>query len=299
MLVPARPSLSARWAAAGRARLEGTRPSTPAGDVAAERALERERARPVGVARWAARRRWRSAPVSSTTKWPTPSGAASTRWCCWAPATTAAPCASVVAPIHWFEVDLPATLADKRRRLDALGVAAGNVRSRRPRPEPRRRRRGPGLGRPRRAPAVALRGRECVRHPHPRVRGRALSGPADAGRPGQRPGRHVPSVARARSARPGGHARRSGSCARPSVVGARASSSPATPRSSSSSPAGASCGPRRRPRAGWARVLPWSPWPASRPQAEARRAGLRPQALAPEGATAPPAQLAAAGTRPR
>ena len=29
---------------------------------------------------------------------------------------------------RWFEVDLPETLADKRRRLDELGVAAGNVR---------------------------------------------------------------------------------------------------------------------------------------------------------------------------
>ena len=32
-------------------------------------------------------------------------------------------------PARWFEVDLPETLADKRRRLDSLGVAAsGNVR---------------------------------------------------------------------------------------------------------------------------------------------------------------------------
>jgi methyltransferase (TIGR00027 family) len=31
-------------------------------------------------------------------------------------------------PARWFEVDLPATQADKRRRLEALGVTATNVR---------------------------------------------------------------------------------------------------------------------------------------------------------------------------
>ncbi len=48
--------------------------------------------------------------------------------CCWAPATTGARCASAADRPSWFEVDLPQILADKRRRLDTLGVTSANVR---------------------------------------------------------------------------------------------------------------------------------------------------------------------------
>ena len=117
------PTLSERWTAAQRARLERSRPSTPRGDVAAEQLLYRDVA-------------GRSTPALG------PAGPLELRT-----RVVDAQVAQALGqgigqvvvvdggydgralrfgggPARWFEVDHPTTLADKRRRLDALGVEA-------------------------------------------------------------------------------------------------------------------------------------------------------------------------------
>jgi methyltransferase (TIGR00027 family) len=125
--VRGRPSLSARWAAASRARLERTRPSTPAGDVAAERALEQSVRGPVALpagrtAALAARTSFVDHEVADAL------GRGLDQVVLLGAGYDGRALRFGGGPVRWFEVDFPETLADKRRRLDSLGVAAGNVR---------------------------------------------------------------------------------------------------------------------------------------------------------------------------
>ncbi len=123
----ARPSLSARWAAAGRGRLEGTRPSTPAGDVAAERALEQSVrgpvALPAGRSATAERTRFVDREVADAL------GRGVDQVVLLGAGYDGRALRFGGGSTRWFEVDLPATLADKRRRLDDLGGPAANVRA--------------------------------------------------------------------------------------------------------------------------------------------------------------------------
>jgi methyltransferase (TIGR00027 family) len=122
----ARPSVSARWAAANRARLERTRPSTPGGDVAAERALGQSvrgfMAWPVG----------RMAPLVERTRFvdhevATALGRGLDQVVLLGAGYDGRALRFGGGPVRWFEADLPQTLADKRRRLDDLGVATDTV----------------------------------------------------------------------------------------------------------------------------------------------------------------------------
>ena len=122
----ARPSLTARWVAAHRTRLARTRPSTPSGDVAGEQALDRAVsgafAVPVGRATGLAERtRFVDNEVARALGHGVDQvvllGAGyDGRALRFASETT-----------RWFEVDLPATQADKRRSLAALGLAPQGV----------------------------------------------------------------------------------------------------------------------------------------------------------------------------
>jgi methyltransferase (TIGR00027 family) len=123
-----RPSLSARWAAANRARLERTRPSTPAGDVAGERALEQSVRGPVA---WPA---GRTAPLAERTRFVDHEvadalGRGLDQVVLLGAGYDGRALRFGGGPARWFEVDLPEILADKRRRLDSLGVPTGTVRS--------------------------------------------------------------------------------------------------------------------------------------------------------------------------
>lgn len=123
-----RPSLTARWAAARRAPLARTRPSTPAGDVAGERALTRDVTgllavpaglpRPAGIAR-------RTAFIDNEV------AAALGRGIEQLVIVGAGYDGRALrfggGAARWFEVDFPSTQADKRRRLAALGVATDGV----------------------------------------------------------------------------------------------------------------------------------------------------------------------------
>jgi methyltransferase (TIGR00027 family) len=124
--MPDRPSLSARWAAATRARLERTRPSTPAGDVAAERALEQSVRGPVALptgrtAALAVRTRFIDHEVADAL------GRGLDQVVLLGAGYDGRALRFGGGATRWFEVDLPEILADKRRRLDALGVAADNA----------------------------------------------------------------------------------------------------------------------------------------------------------------------------
>ncbi len=115
-----RPSLTARWVAAHRDRLAGTRPSTPTGDAPGEHALYRDvrgifavpLGRPTGLAQ-------RTAFVDNEVAGAIGRGVEQVvllgagydgRALRFAGAT------------RWFEVDRPPTLEDKQRRLHALGL---------------------------------------------------------------------------------------------------------------------------------------------------------------------------------
>ncbi len=123
---PGRASLTARWVAAHRDRLAPTRPSTPTGDVASERALERDVrgvfAVPIGrPTSMAERTRFVDNEVALALGHDVDQvvllgagydGRASR----FGGGTT-----------RWFEVDLPTTQQDKRRRLAALAIAPEGV----------------------------------------------------------------------------------------------------------------------------------------------------------------------------
>jgi methyltransferase (TIGR00027 family) len=121
-----RPSLSARWAAANRARLERSRPSTPAGDVAAERSLEQSVRGPLALpaGRTAAleeRTRFVDHEVADAL------GRGVDQLVLLGAGYDGRALRFGGGASRWFEVDLPEILADKRRRLDSLGVSTDAV----------------------------------------------------------------------------------------------------------------------------------------------------------------------------
>jgi len=118
---PGRPSLAARWLAASRARLAHTRPSTPGGDPEGERRLYRSVsgsfAVPVGLpAGLHERTRVIDAELARALGHGIPQivllGAG----------YDGRTLRFGGGPVRWFEVDLAAVQADKRRRLRALGI---------------------------------------------------------------------------------------------------------------------------------------------------------------------------------
>jgi methyltransferase (TIGR00027 family) len=125
--MPGRPSLSARWAAANRARLERTRPSTPGGDLAAERALEQSVR---GFVAWPA---GRTAALAERTRFVDHEvadalGRGLDQVVLLGAGYDGRALRFGGGTARWFEVDLPETLADKRRRLGDLGVPTDTVR---------------------------------------------------------------------------------------------------------------------------------------------------------------------------
>jgi methyltransferase (TIGR00027 family) len=116
-----RPSVTARWVAAQQLRLERTRPSTPGGDVDAERRLLRDVARgltvPAGRSSVLAQRtRVVDAEVARAI------GRGTTQIVLLGAGYDGRSLRFGGGAARWFEVDRPATLADKRGRLDALGI---------------------------------------------------------------------------------------------------------------------------------------------------------------------------------
>jgi methyltransferase (TIGR00027 family) len=116
-----RPSLAARWVAAQRLSLERTRPSTPGGDVEAERRLYRAVAGGVTVpigrgAALAQRTQVIDAEVARAL------GQGATQIVLLGAGEDGRALRFGGGPVHWFEVDRPWAQADKRNRLAALGV---------------------------------------------------------------------------------------------------------------------------------------------------------------------------------
>src|SRR5215472_12142323 len=115
-----RPSLTARWVAANRARLERRRPSTPEGDVAGERKLYRDLSgvfavtfgRATGVAQ-------RTAFVDNEVARAIGHGVDQIVLL---GAGYDGRALRFGGTTRWFEVDDPSTQDDKRRRLAALGA---------------------------------------------------------------------------------------------------------------------------------------------------------------------------------
>ncbi len=121
-----RPSVTARWVAAQRARLARTRPSTPSGDVEAEHRLYRDVAgpfvvpigRPTGVA---ARTRIVDAEVARAL------GRGIDQIVLVGAGYDGRALRFGGRAVRWFEVDLPSMQADKRRRLASLGIEPAGV----------------------------------------------------------------------------------------------------------------------------------------------------------------------------
>jgi methyltransferase (TIGR00027 family) len=122
----ARPSVTARRVAAHRARLERTRPSTPGADLEGEHRLYRDVSgmfalpvgRPTGIAE---RTRVVDAEVARAI------GRGTTQVVLLGAGYDGRALRFGGGAVRWFEVDLAATQADKRRRLDALGSRAAAV----------------------------------------------------------------------------------------------------------------------------------------------------------------------------
>ena len=117
-----RPSLRARWVAAQRLRLARTRPSTPGGDVEAERRLYRAVAGgmniPVGrSAALAQRTQVIDAEVARAL------GRGTAQVVLLGAGDDGRGLRFGAGAVRWFEVDRPAAQADKRRRLQALDIA--------------------------------------------------------------------------------------------------------------------------------------------------------------------------------
>jgi methyltransferase (TIGR00027 family) len=117
-----RPSVTARQVAAHRARLDGTRPSTPGGDVAGEQRLYRDvggglpalpGAQPTGMAE---RTRFVDDEVTRAI------GLGIDQIVLVGAGYDGRPLRFGGGVTRWFEVDVPSTQADKRRRLAALGA---------------------------------------------------------------------------------------------------------------------------------------------------------------------------------
>jgi methyltransferase (TIGR00027 family) len=121
-----RPSLTARWVAARRAALAPTRSSTPTGDVEGERDLYRDvgrnvtfnLARPSGVNH---RTQFIDAEVADAIR------RGVDQIVILGAGYDGRALRFGGGPTRWFEVDLPSTQADKRRRLAALGVSPVGV----------------------------------------------------------------------------------------------------------------------------------------------------------------------------
>jgi methyltransferase (TIGR00027 family) len=121
-----RPSLTARWVAARRAILAPTRSSTPTGDVNGERALYRDVsgnvtfnfARPSGVHH---RTQFIDGEVAGAI------GRGVEQVVILGAGYDGRALRFGGAPTRWFEVDVPSTQDDKRRRLAALGVSPVGV----------------------------------------------------------------------------------------------------------------------------------------------------------------------------
>jgi methyltransferase (TIGR00027 family) len=121
-----RPSLAARWSAAGRARLEATRPSTPGGDVQAEHALDESlRGRlglPLGHATALKERtRFLDNEVAGAL------GQGLTQVVSLG-AGYDGRALRFGGAARWFEVDRPDIQADKRQRLATQGLSTGATR---------------------------------------------------------------------------------------------------------------------------------------------------------------------------
>jgi methyltransferase (TIGR00027 family) len=117
-----RPSLSVRWEAAQRLRLERTRPSTPGGDVEAERRFYRSVVGNVNVpfgraAALAQRTHLVDAQVASAL------GRGTTQIVLFGAAGDGRALRFGGGAVRWFEVDGPAAQAGKRDRLGALGIS--------------------------------------------------------------------------------------------------------------------------------------------------------------------------------
>jgi methyltransferase (TIGR00027 family) len=117
-----RPSLTARWVAARRAVLAPTRSSTPTGDLEGERALYEDVsgnvsfnvARPSGVNH---RTQFIDGEVADAI------GRGIEQVVILGAGYDGRALRFGGGPTRWFEVDLPSTQSDKRRRLAALGVS--------------------------------------------------------------------------------------------------------------------------------------------------------------------------------
>jgi methyltransferase (TIGR00027 family) len=119
---PGHPSLTARWVAAQRLRLERTRPSTPAGDIAAEGRFYRSLAGGVSVplgrgAPLALRTQVIDAEVARAL------GRGTEQIVLLGASDDGRALRFGGGVVRWFEVDRPQAQADKRRRLDALGIS--------------------------------------------------------------------------------------------------------------------------------------------------------------------------------
>jgi methyltransferase (TIGR00027 family) len=121
-----KPSLTARWIAAHRADLAGTRPSTPTGDTEAERRLYQGMNRffvlpglnPTGMAE---RTRFIDAEVARAI------GRGIAQVVIVGAGYDGRALRFGGGAVRWIEVDFPATQADKQARLAALGVTPGRV----------------------------------------------------------------------------------------------------------------------------------------------------------------------------
>jgi methyltransferase (TIGR00027 family) len=115
------PSLAARWVAAQRLGLERTRPSTPGGDIEAERRLYRAVAGGVTVpigrgAALAQRTQVIDAEVARAL------GQGTTQIVLVGAGDDGRALRFGGGPVRWFEVDRPQVQADKRNRLAGLGI---------------------------------------------------------------------------------------------------------------------------------------------------------------------------------
>jgi methyltransferase (TIGR00027 family) len=121
-----RPSLTARWIAAHRARLARTRPSTPGGDTDSERRLYEGMGRvfvlpglhPTGMAE---RTKFIDDEVARAI------GRGTEQIVIIGAGYDGRALRFGGGATRWIEVDFPATQADKRRRLGALGIIPTNV----------------------------------------------------------------------------------------------------------------------------------------------------------------------------
>ena len=119
---PGHPSLTTRWVAAQRIRLERTRPSTPGGDVAAERRFYRSLAGGVSVplgraAALARRTQVIDAEVARAL------GHGTAQIVLLGASDDGRALRFGGGAVRWFEVDRPQAQADKRHRLGALGIS--------------------------------------------------------------------------------------------------------------------------------------------------------------------------------